>query len=94
VAQEALKLRPIRSQEVRGSPELKKGGLRALAEAWQVAFTGAACEQFWVLPFLGARISRESPRAGATCEQFWVPPVLWARIACRSPRAGAACEKF
>ena len=28
------KLRPRRSLEVRGSPELQKGGLRALEEAW------------------------------------------------------------
>jgi hypothetical protein len=27
-------LRPWRSQEVRGSPELQNGGLRALEEAW------------------------------------------------------------
>ena len=29
-----VKLRPRRSQEVRGSPELQNGGLRALEEAW------------------------------------------------------------
>ena len=34
VAPGAVKLRPRRSQEVRGSPELQNGGLRALEEAW------------------------------------------------------------
>ena len=29
-----VELRPRRSQEVRGSPELQNGGLRALEEAW------------------------------------------------------------
>jgi hypothetical protein len=29
-----VKLRPLRSHEVRGSPELQNGGLRALEEAW------------------------------------------------------------
>jgi hypothetical protein len=29
-----VELRPRRSQEVRGSPELQNGGLRALGEAW------------------------------------------------------------
>ena len=31
-------LRPWRSQEVRGSPELQNGGLRALEEAWMTTF--------------------------------------------------------
>ena len=34
VAPGAVELRPRRSQEVRGSPELQNGGLRALDEAW------------------------------------------------------------
>ena len=34
VAPGALKLRPRRSQEVRGSPELQNGGPRALNKAW------------------------------------------------------------
>ena len=29
-----VELRPRRSQDVRGSPQLQKGGLRALGEAW------------------------------------------------------------
>ena len=33
-AQGGVKQGPRRSQEVRGSPELQKGGLRALEEAW------------------------------------------------------------
>ena len=31
-----VKLRPRRSLEVRGSPELQNGGLRALGEAWMI----------------------------------------------------------
>ena len=34
VARGGVELRPGRSQEVRGSPELQNGGLRALEEAW------------------------------------------------------------
>ena len=34
VAPGGVELRPWRSQEVRGSPELQNGGLRALEEAW------------------------------------------------------------
>ena len=34
VAPGGVELRPRRSQEVRGSPELQNGGLRALEEAW------------------------------------------------------------
>ena len=34
VAPDRVELRPRRSQEVRGSPELQNGGLRALEEAW------------------------------------------------------------
>ena len=33
-----VELRPRRSQEVRGSPELQNGGLRALGEAWMTTF--------------------------------------------------------
>ena len=33
-----VELRPRRSQEVRGSPELQNGGLRALEEAWMTTF--------------------------------------------------------
>jgi hypothetical protein len=38
VAQGGVKLRPRRSLEVRGSPELKDGGLRALGEALMKIF--------------------------------------------------------
>ena len=34
VAPGGVELRPRRSQEVKGSPELQNGGLRALEEAW------------------------------------------------------------
>ena len=34
VAPGGVELRPWRSQEVRGSPELQNGGLKALEEAW------------------------------------------------------------
>ena len=34
VAPGGVELRPRRFQEVRGSPELQNGGLRALEEAW------------------------------------------------------------
>ena len=34
VAPGGVELRPRRSQEVRGSPQLQNGGLRALEEAW------------------------------------------------------------
>ena len=38
VAPGGVELSPWRSQEVRGSPELQKGGLRALEEAWMTTF--------------------------------------------------------
>jgi hypothetical protein len=38
VAPGGIKIRPRRSQEVRGSPELQKDGLRALEEAWMTTF--------------------------------------------------------
>ena len=34
VAPGGVELRPTKSQEVRGSPELQNGGLRALEKAW------------------------------------------------------------
>ena len=39
VAPGAVKLRPRRSQEVRGSLELQNGGPRALNEAWMMTFS-------------------------------------------------------
>jgi hypothetical protein len=38
VARGGVELRPRRSLEVRGSPELHNGGLRALGEAWMITF--------------------------------------------------------
>jgi len=38
VAPGSVQLRPRRSQEVRGSPQLQNGGLRALEEAWMTTF--------------------------------------------------------
>ena len=38
VAPGAVKLRPRRSQEVRGGLELQNGGPRALNEAWMMTF--------------------------------------------------------
>ena len=38
LAPEGVELRPRRSQEVRGSPELQNGGLRALEDAWMTNF--------------------------------------------------------
>ena len=38
VAPGGIELRPRRSQEVRGSPELQNDGLRALEEAWMTTF--------------------------------------------------------
>ena len=42
-----VKLRPLRSHEVRGSPELQNGGLRALGEAWDDFLIKASCCQVW-----------------------------------------------
>ena len=42
---ESVKLRPWRSLEVRGSPELQNGGLRALEEAWDDFLLEAFCCQ-------------------------------------------------
>ena len=53
VAPGGVKLRPGRSQEVRGSPELQNGGLRALEEAWDDFLLEAFFCQVWsfsVLP--------------------------------------------
>ena len=38
VAPGGVELRPRRSQEVRGSPELQNGGLRALEDVWMMTF--------------------------------------------------------
>ena len=44
---EGVGLRPWRSLEVRGSPELQNGGLRALGEAWDDFLIKASCCQVW-----------------------------------------------
>ena len=47
-----VELRPRRSQEVKGSPELQNGGLRALEDAWDDFLLEAFCCQvcsFFVL---------------------------------------------
>ncbi len=43
VAAGGVQLRPRRSQEVRGSPELQNGALRALEEAWMTTFCLGRC---------------------------------------------------
>ena len=40
---EGVELRPQRSQEVRGRPELQNGGLRALEDAWMTTFRVRHC---------------------------------------------------
>ena len=47
VAPGGVKLRPWRSQEVRGSPSLGNGGLRALGEAWDDFLLEAFFCQVW-----------------------------------------------
>jgi hypothetical protein len=56
VATGGVKLSPWRSQELRGSPELQKGGLRALEEAWM---TISGLRRFSVKS--GLFLSRASP---------------------------------
>ena len=47
VAPGSVKLQPWRSPEVRGSPELQNGGLRALGEAWDDFLLEAVSCQVW-----------------------------------------------
>ena len=56
VAPGGVELRPMRSQEVRGSPELQNGGLRALEEAWDDFLTGAFSCQVWLFSVLLGRV--------------------------------------
>ena len=51
-----VQLRPRRSQEVRGSPELQNGGLRALEEAWDDFLIEAFSCQVWLFSVLGGRL--------------------------------------
>ena len=56
VAPGGFELRPRRSQEVKGSPELQNGGLRALEEAWDDFLLEAFFCQVWSFSgFLEAR---------------------------------------
>ena len=56
VAQGDVKLRPRSSQEVRGSPELQNGGLRALEEAWDDFLLEAFLCQVWSFSVLLGRV--------------------------------------
>ena len=49
-------LRPWRSQEVRGSPELQNGGLRALEEAWDDFLLDAFFCQVWSFSVFPGRV--------------------------------------
>ena len=51
-----VKLRLWRSQEVRGSPELQNGGLRALEEAWDDFLLEAFFCQVWSFSVLLGRL--------------------------------------
>ena len=44
---EGVELRPWRSLEVRGSPEIQNGGLRALGDAWDDFLIGMLYEFSW-----------------------------------------------
>ena len=52
----SVKLRPWRSQEVGGSPELQNGGLRALEEAWDDFLLEASSCQVWSFSVLLGRL--------------------------------------
>ena len=52
---EGVELRPWRSSDVRGSPELQNGGLRALEEAWDDFLLEAFSCQVWSFSVLLGR---------------------------------------
>ena len=52
----SVELRPWRSVEVRGSPELQNAGLRALKEAWDDVVIEAFSCQVWSLSGLLGRV--------------------------------------
>ena len=56
VAPGGVELRPWRSQEVRASPELQNGGLRALEEAWDDFLLEAFFCQVWSFSVLLGRL--------------------------------------
>ena len=51
-----VKLCSRRSQEVKGSPELQKGGLRALEEAWDHFLLEAFFYEVWSFSVLLGRL--------------------------------------
>ena len=53
---EGVELRPWRSLEVRGSPDLQNGGLRALEEAWDDFLLEALFCQVWSFSVLLGRL--------------------------------------
>ena len=53
---EGVELRPWRSLEVRGSPELQNGCLRALEEAWDDFLLEAFSCQVWSFSVLQGRV--------------------------------------
>ena len=59
-----VELRPRRSQEVRASPELQNGGLRALEEAWDDFLLEAFSCQVWLFSVLLGRLQVSSGGVG------------------------------
>ena len=59
-----MELRPWRSLEVRGSPELQNGGLRALEEAWGDFLVEAFSCQVWSFSVLLGCLLVEQPKQG------------------------------
>ena len=64
VAPGGVELHPQRSQEVRGSPELQNGGLRALEEAWDDFLIEAFSCQVWLFSVLLGRLGGSLLEAG------------------------------
>ena len=56
VAPGGVELRPRRSKELRGSPELLNSGLRSLEEAWDDFLTEAFSCQVWSFSVLLGRV--------------------------------------
>ena len=66
VAPGGVELRPRRSQEVKGSPELQNGGLRALEEAWMSTFSAPGLDAHGSRP-------RKSPKPIIILREAVVP---------------------
>ena len=62
---EGVELRPWRSLEVRGSPELQNGGLRALEEAWDDFLLEAFSCQVLLVFYASGSSQAGSRRCGA-----------------------------